>query len=484
MGQDSPFPDGELAEAAELGAISDRRVRVWVRRPGVEVVPIRLEVEGQAPVVAEVPVGPDTDWTGAADVVLSEPAPERPFVCAVGDRALRGRLAPALEAHVDFAFGFGSCHQPFAVTEDGQLRVRRAAEIYPAMRADLAAADARFLLLIGDQLYADGLAPVSVRQGVTADELPSQDAAVAAYRRVTRGFFNEPGIRALREAFPTCCAWDDHDIFNNWGSTLHESPLDRRLFEAACRVYGEYQHARNPGGGIRPPPYDFVYRYGTAGFLVLDLRGARDYDEGRLLGRAQWERVLEFLAGREAAAVRTLFVVAGVPVAHAARWFAALFERLPGDRGNDVRDRWAARAFRASRDEFLEDLFAWQTGALHRQVILLSGDIHEADAVVVRHRRGPGRLWQFTSSALTTPGSRRQQRLNWLATRAPNLFESRFRFARRFLIPANNYGLVRLTALPDGGHRVEFEVRAWDPRTRQLVTAGRVVAAPPSADSV
>ena len=483
MGQDSPFPDGELGEAAELGAVDDRGVRVWVRRPGAEAVPIRWEVEGQAPVTTAIPVGPDTDWTGAADVVLPEAAPERPFVCAVGERVLRGRLAPAPAAHVDFAFGFGSCHQPFAVTDDGRLRVRRAAAIYPAMRADLAAAEASFLLLIGDQLYADALAPVSVRRGVSADEPPPLDVAVAAYRRVTRGFFNEPGIRALREAFPTCCAWDDHDIFNNWGSTLRERPLDHRLFEAACRVYGEYQHTRNPGGAIGSPPYDFVYRYGTAGFLGLDLRGARDFDDGRLLGRAQWERVLHFLAGPEAAELQTLFVICGVPIAHAARWFVSLFQRLPGHRGNDVRDRWAAHAFRASRDEFLEALFAWQTGMPHRQAILLSGDIHEADAVVIRRRRGPGRLWQFTSSAMTTPGSKRQQRFNWLATRAPNLFEPRFRFARQFLIPANNFGLVRLTALPAGGHRVEFEVRAWDPRTRQLVTAGRVVAEPPSAAS-
>ena len=68
--------------------------------------------------------------------------------------------------------------------------------------------------------------------------------------------------------------------------------------------------------------------------------------------------------------------------------------------------------------------------------------------------------------------------MNWLATRAPNLFEPRFRFARRFLIPANNYGLVRLTARPEGGHQVEFEVRAWDPEARRLITAGRVTAVP------
>ena len=481
MGPASPFPDGELGEAAELGMVSERSVRVWVRRE-VDAVEARLQVEGRPPVTARIGLSAATDWTGAADVELPDPAPDRPFLCVIGDRALRGRLAPAPGSHVGFSFGFGSCHQPFAVARGGRLRVRPAAAIYPAMRADLDAAAGRFLLLIGDQLYADGLPPVSVRHGWADDEPPPLETAVAAYRRATRGFFNEPGYRALRERFPTCCIWDDHDIFDDRGARRQESALDRRLFEAACRVYQEYQHARNPGAAAGPPPYDYVFRFGTAGFLVLDLRGARDFGDGRLLGRGQWERVRAFLAGPEAAAVQTLFVVASVPIAHAARWFAALFERLPGKRGNDVRDRWAAEAFRDHRDEVIDALFAWQAGAPHRQAFVLSGDIHEAGAVAIRRRRAPGRLWQFTSSALTTPVTRRHHLFNWIATRGSNLREPRFRFERRFLIPRHNYGLVRLEPLPEGGHRVAFEVRAWDPKQARLVTVGRVEAVPSASE--
>ncbi len=192
------------------------------------------------------------------------------------------------------------------------------------MRSELLGAGARFLLLIGDQVYADALPPVSVRVGLrgATDDPPPLEAAVAAYRRVTRGFFGEAGFRALRQALPTYCAWDDHDIFQDWGSRREESLLDQRLFAAACQVYGEYQHARNPGGGVGPPPYDYSFPFGTAVFLVLDVRGARDFTVGRLLGSAQWERLLTFLSGPVATAADTLFVVATVLLAHAARWFA------------------------------------------------------------------------------------------------------------------------------------------------------------------
>ena len=479
----SPFPDGDLGEAAELGAVTERGVRVWVRRPGAATVTARLEVEGRPPVTVEIPVAEERDWTGAAEVALAKPAPNAPFVVTVGERRLRGRFAPAPGEHAGFVFGFGSCHQPFGLDEEGRVRVRAAARIYPAIRAELAAADARLLLLVGDQLYGEALAPISIRNHLPGDaaDPPPMELALAAYRRATRGFFAESGFRALRESLPTLCMWDDHEIFNNWGSLRTERALDQRLFAAASLVYRDYQHARNTDAGTGRPAFDYVHRVGTTGFLVLDVRGARSYADGRILGTAQWERVQAFLQGPAAADLETLFVVASVPVAHAARWFAMLLGWLPGEQANDVRDRWVSFAFRKSRDEFLDALFRWETIAPNRQVFLLSGDIHQADAVWIRRRDAPGAIWQFTSSALTTPLKRKARFFNWVATRAPNLFESRYRFERRFLVPRNNYGLVRLIPLPAGGHRVEFTVRAWDRERRALVDAGVVCAEPEGA---
>jgi alkaline phosphatase D len=268
--------------------------------------------------------------------------------------------------------------------------------------------------------------------------------------------------------------WDDHDIFNDWGSRLKESPLDRLLFRAASRVYREYQHGRNPAGGDGPP-YNYVFRFGTVGFLVLDLRGARDYEEGRLLGRTQWEEVRDFLRSREAQAFHTLFVVASVPVAHVSRWLVEAFQRVPGQHADDVRDRWCARAFVASRDEFMEELFAWQAAEDHRQAILLSGDVHAASAFTIASRRGPGVVERFTSSAFTTPCIGIERLLNRVGTWWPNLFEPRLRFRRHFVTLNNNYGLVRLEALTEGGHRIEFRVDAWHPSQKRLVHGGRVV---------
>jgi hypothetical protein len=277
--------------------------------------------------------------------------------------------------------------------------------------------------------------------------------------------------------------WDDHEIFDSWGSRLEKTALDRRLFEAASRVFCEYQHQRNPGGAIGPPPYHYTFRYGDIGFLVLDVRGARDYEHGRLLGERQWLDVERYLAGDDAASLDTLFVVTSVPVAHVSRWMGKFLDDLPGSNADAVRDRWCSDRFVGGRNALLDHLFDWEAAAPARQVVLLSGDVHAASAFTIRRRRGPGVIRQFTSSAMTTASTPRQRALNRIAVQYPNLFEPRYHFRRHLLSFPNNYGFVRVVPLPDGGHRVGFSVRSWHPRERRLKTAAGLIGEPDGAGS-
>jgi alkaline phosphatase D len=473
------FPDGELTDGAEAGAVDERSVRVWLRQPGAERVEARLEVEGRPPVAATIHLSAETDWTGAATLALAEPAPGHRFVCAVGPRRLAGRLSPLPGTHAGLVFGFGSCNLPFRAA-NGRVRVNRAAGIYPAIEAELRHENAAFMLLLGDQIYSDDVESISVRDHLSGDleHPPPLDEALTAYRRITRGYLGQAGFRALRESLPTYCMWDDHEIFDNWGSRLEKTPLDRRLFEAAGRVYCEYQHQRNPAGCVGPPPYHYAFRHGDIGFLVLDVRGARDYEHGRLLGEAQWLDVQRYLAGDDAATLQTLFVVSSVPVAHVSRWMAKLFDDLPGSNADAVRDRWCSDRFVGGRNALLDLLFDWEAAAPARQAFFLSGDVHAASAFTIRRRDGPGVIRQLTSSALTTPSPPKQRLLNSIAVRFPNLFEPRFRFQRHLLSFRNNYGFVRVVPLPDGGHRVGFAVRAWQPARRRLETVGALVGVP------
>jgi phosphodiesterase/alkaline phosphatase D-like protein len=367
---------------------------------------------------------------------------------------------------------------PFAALPDGAIGLNPAAGMYGPMADTLRAAGARFLLLVGDQIYADQLPGIGVRERFPEPHVPSLVKALDAYRLVYRGYFAQEGIRRLRETLSTLCMWDDHDILNDWGSMISTSPLEQRLFEAATRTYCEYQHLRNPDGCFGAPPFGYTFAPGDAGFLVLDLRGDRDYESGQLLGRAQWEAVRAYLTGEAIRRVTTLFVVSSVPVAHVSRWFVRLFEAWPGERRSSVRDRWCSRHFAGARDELLRELMLWQQKRPGRQVVLLSGDVHAAGAYTIRARNGRGVVQQLTSSPLSTQAGAQQKMLLALASRAPNLFEPRWRFTRRLTTYANNFGLVRLTPLPAGGHHVEFSVHAWLPGQQRLFRAGVLVCAP------
>jgi len=476
----SIFPNGDLDNAVELGAIDERSVRVWVRFAEQASVTATLESGDHTPYTEAIHLSADTDWTGVAHLRLDQPAPGASFSVTVGDRRLEGTFAPEPGSPAALTFGFGSCHMPYGEAEDGSVFVREAdAAIYPAIRDDLRRAGGKLFLFAGDQIYADELDPISVRRALReyGDE-PPPDELLYRYRRNYRGFFNEPGFRSLREAFPTLCIWDDHDIYDNWGSTGEKTRTDMLLFDAACRAYSEYQHTRNPDGDATRPPFHWIQRWGDIAIIALDVRGARDYERGVMAGPAQWEWLMSWLSGEDSRDVATVFVISSVPVAHTARWFTLLFDYIPTRFQESVRDRWSSSGFIQSRNQLLDALFAWEASARHRQVVILSGDVHCASAFTVRQRRGNGVIRQVTSSAMTTQISSEQVLFNRTVVRGNNLFEPDYRFERHFLSLPNNYGGIRVQPLASGGHRIIVAIRSWDPQRGRLRTTGRLVTHP------
>ncbi len=469
----SIFPDGELDNAVELGAFDERSVRVWVRFTGRKSVDAILRTPGQPDVVKTIPLSESSDWTGVLVLERDRPAPGSPFTVTIDEQHVHGRFAPSPGEPAALTFGFGSCHMPYAEDDAVGIVVRESdAAIYPAIQHDLMRAGADLLLLAGDQVYSDGLDSFSVRERPVTDD---DDILLGQYRSNYRGFYNQTGMRQLREAFPTVSIWDDHDIFDNWGSTSEKTPYDLRLFNAACRAYGEYQHSRNPGDHRDKPPFHWATRWGDIGIVALDLRGARDYERGTMLGAEQWAWLQAWFRGEEAQSVSTVFVVSSVPVAHTARWFTLGFDLVPKRFAESIRDRWSSSGFIDSRDALLDELFSWQSRKSTRQVFILSGDVHCASAFTIRQRTGDGVIHQVTSSAFTTPLPLKQRVFNRTVVHGSNLFERNYRFQNHFLSLTHNYGGVRVEPVDSGGHRVIVAIRAWDPKRRALRTAHRMV---------
>ena len=466
------FPDGELTTSVALGAITDRSVRVWARRPEGPTV-ATLAVDGRA--VAQAPLEPDAahDHVAVAILETDGPQPGAPFRVEVGGATRAGRFAPALGEPAAFAFGFGSCHQPFTEPPLDRRLVRHpGAGIYRHMRELLVDRNADFLMLLGDQVYSDAVSRISVRDALAQDETLSDEDLLETYRHLYRGYFNERGFRELSEALPADLMWDDHDIFDGWGSLLEETAFDRRLYRAAEAAFREYQYLRDPGGSVDgTAPYAFEFWHADVGGFVLDLRGERDFEAGRIVSPAQWARLDAFLASATERDVATVFIAASVPVVHASPAIMAALERWPTGTGRDIRDRWDVPTFRHERTSLFERLFAWQAARPRRQVVILSGDVHVAAAFSVRRRGGRGHLMQWTSSALSTPGGLQHVLANRLVTGLVRWGEHDVRVWKRGLATGNNFGLVEVAPAEGGGHDLTFTVYQYDPRRDRIRAA-------------
>ena len=476
------FPDGELGRWACLGGMTEQSLRVWLRDPSGESRTAVAEIDGT--VVGQVALRPSSehDWIDAADLVLDRSRPDAEVLVKVAGMERRGRLGPATGAPAAFSFGFSSCNQPFENGRDGTLSVHPVAGIYPAIARLLHTRQARFMTLLGDQIYSDGVKAIRLREESRhRDPPPTEQELRDTYRFLYRGYFNEPGFRSLLESLPSLMIWDDHDISDNWGSYLDWEDGDDRLFRAASTAYREYQHLHHLGARVDDaPPYHQCYWFGDVGFFILDLRGVRDYREGRILGERQWhdlDRLLDESADRDA---RTLFIAASIPVVHHAPYFIRLTEWLPFLLGADVRDRWAADPIEHEREALLERLFDWQAARPRRQVIILSGDVHAGAAFRLRRHHGPGTVLQWTSSPLTTRPSIVELIANRAGTRFVNAGDHVYHADRRALLPTNNVGLVQVEPVPGGGHRVSLSLHAYKPG-RGLREAVRGTSAPSSS---
>ncbi len=473
------FPDAEMSSWAVLGDLTDQSVRVWLREPAGEASAV-LQVDGEEAAAAQVSTEAARDWVGAAVLDAGSSRAGDKFTVRAGGQVLTGRFAPAPNAPASFTFAFGSCHQPFTEPMDGgRLDKHPGALIYPRIQRLLSGRGAAFAMWLGDQVYSDAISNLSVRETMAKDPSVTDEDLLEAYRHLYRGYFNESGHRALAEAVPAYLMWDDHDIYDGWGSLIDRSKFDERVYHAARRAYVEYQHLRNPGGSLDgTPPFGYSFWVGNVGFHVPDLRGERDFDSRQVMGKEGWARLDAFLEEAAARDVPTVFIGASVPVVHASPALMTAMEMMRNSFGRDVRDRWSVPHFAAERTKLVERLFAWQSGAPRRQAIVLSGDVHVGAAFSVRPRRGKGRFAQWTSSALSTPDGLKHVIANRIITGFVRAGERELRVWRRGLATTNNVGLVDVQPADGGGHVVRLSVYGYDERRDELREALTDIAEP------
>lgn len=267
------------------------------------------------------------------------------------------------------------------------------------------------LIMGGDQIYADAAldahpdlsrwAEAPPRERLEIDATPEAEAAVTAVflDRWVRSV-RSPSVARLMAEVPSVAMWDDHDIFDGYGShpaPVQESPLGQMIYRIARRFFRLFQ----AGGHLPQSPATLSRTLAQPGFAVIapDLRSERQ--KRRVMGEAGWRATEEGFA--RARPGEPVFVLSSVPaLGPRLSLVEAVHKLIPGAQRyeDDLRDQWQSRAHRDEWRRFLRLAagHADETGP----VTFLSGEIHLAGRGEMRTPQGTI-LHQLIASGISHP---------------------------------------------------------------------------------
>lgn len=292
------------------------------------------------------------------------------------------------------------------------------------------------LFMGGDQVYADQLwetlPPLrdwldkSLKKRVQAPFTADMQQQVARfYFGLYCQMWRQKRPAAVMARIPTLMMWDDHDIFDGWGSY---SPQQQ-----ACAVFqGVYSQAREhfrlfqlQAGSdddlglaalLGQQGYTYAYRLGELALVALDLRSERS--QSQVMSPQTWNRLQAWMEEEltekrmpdhsRRKACRHLLVMSGIPIVNAnLNLLEAALEIRPGQQKmeDDLKDQWLSRAHQQERLRLIHRLLHFSKESCCR-VTIVSGDAHAAFLGYIQSDREPAApaearvINQLTSSAM------------------------------------------------------------------------------------
>jgi len=267
------------------------------------------------------------------------------------------------------------------------------------------------------KLVADGEVDLLVHAGdqIYGDDEPAgwspAEGRTAAYRRHYVETWSHPDVAPVLATCPSVMMWDDHEIYDGWGSNDNDVTVAARArYAAAEQAYKEFQDPLNPPDRLAPG-LGWIAKYGDLAILAVDGRSQRRWSTGTILGKAQLDDLELKLSDLGKLGLKHLLVVVGTPVVHvpliAAEKLAAVLSPSSLD---DIRDGWTASNNRTECRRFLMTLLNFAGFSPKTQVTIVAGDVHVGTLAQIDTRLGFGlnkqqrpRLYQVTSSGISRP---------------------------------------------------------------------------------
>jgi hypothetical protein len=249
------------------------------------------------------------------------------------------------------------------------------------------------LLMGGDQIYSDSMwtlvpelrawSELNWKERKMARFAPMRAAVDAFFFNTYVNRWAQPEVAAMFASIPTAMMWDDHDIFDGWGSypdDQRRSEVYQGIFEIArvyFRVFQLGAAADETRAGTIPgqKQFSFGHRVADVAVLALDLRSERTEDQ--VMSDESWNAVERWMDGVVAGCTH-LFLLSSIPVVHPDFGLVErLLGALPGQQEleDDLKDHWRSLPHRKERLRLIHRLFNF-SAANKCRVTILSGDVH------------------------------------------------------------------------------------------------------------
>ena len=298
----------------------------------------------------------------------------------------------AADPTAPLTFLIWSCNQPFA-KHKGRAVVGPLTEAIFAWYAALAQRlQPTAVMGLGDTVYTDSDTPINWVNKVLA--VPGWTRSAEVLRRVDELYretywqhWSFPAFREVLHNHAHIFTWDDHEIRDGWGSEPGLDASQHPLGSAARRAAELFVLGIGPRlrPGLNADAHQ-AFVLPPVAMWIFDTRSSRHYNE-RIVSEEQWVDFAGFL--KQVATdrrVSVLLLSITVPLIYLRLgWERALSEmsdlgqELLGCR-DDARDSWRAPGNELHLARLIELLRQLHTARPALPIIIISGDIHVANA--------------------------------------------------------------------------------------------------------
>ncbi|WP_428776175.1 alkaline phosphatase D family protein [Vibrio sp.] len=278
------------------------------------------------------------------------------------------------------------------------------------------------LLMGGDQVYADAIwTKVSLLKNwneLDRKEKVKRRASKDMVKQIDRFYselyvdrWNKEPIASMLASIPSIMMWDDHDIFDGWGSypdDIQGCDVYQAIFQSARKHFELLQIRGIQNRTLIQRDNQPLTHYGaTLSFhsydiLVLDNRSQRSLSH--VMAADQWQAVTAYLADNSN---KNLLVMSAVPVVYRDFSFAEnAVDITPWEEEltDDLKDHWRAKEHEGERSRLIMHLL--QSGQRRQgRSVILSGDVHVGALGVIRDLRSENHrpVHQVVSSGIVHP---------------------------------------------------------------------------------